>query len=203
MTLDQKSGRWLALTTLLLLLIIIYFLFFHWFFVAHATLNEEVQSLNDSRQKFINEAAKTPLLREKILQVKQTVGDNDEFLVANSENLGNAEITAILKRIVNEQSVDQNQCQLISQAPTQDREPQQFEKIILRVRMRCQYDIFTKVLQQVEENKPTLFLDDLNIDSRQVQQYRRGQQQMSEELLEIRFILYAYMKKAVVSKDEN
>ena len=66
MTFDQNAGRWLALTTLLLVLVIIYFLFFHWFFVEHATLNEEIDSLNDSRQKFINESAKTPLLREKI-----------------------------------------------------------------------------------------------------------------------------------------
>lgn len=203
MAFDEKTGRWLALTTLLLVLVIVYFLFFHGYFVAHATLNEEVSSLNDSRQKFINEAAKTPLLRDKIQQVKQAVGDNDEFLKADSENLGNAEITALLKNIVNEQATDQAQCQLISQSPTQDRDPQQFEKIILRVRMRCQYDVFMRVLQQVEESKPTLFIDDLHIDSRQTQQYRRGKQQMTAENLEIRFILYAYMKKAVETKDEE
>lgn len=203
MTLDQNSGRWMALTILLLVLVIIYFLFFHWFFVEHATLNEEVTSLNESRQRFINESAKTPLLRDKIQQVKQAVGDNDEFLQADSENLGNAEITAILKSIVNEQTPEQEACQLISQSPTQDREPQQFEKIILRVRMRCQFDIFMNVLQQVEEHKPTLFIDDLRIESRNVQRYRRGQQQTTEENLEIRFILYAYMKKAVEARDED
>ena len=79
MELDQKSGRWLALATLLMVLVIVYFLFFHWFFVDHASLNEEINSLNESRQKYINEAAKTPLLQEKIQQVKQAVGDNDEF----------------------------------------------------------------------------------------------------------------------------
>jgi len=52
MTLDQNAGRWLAVTTLLLVFVIIYFLFFHWFFVEHATLSEEIDSLNDSRQKF-------------------------------------------------------------------------------------------------------------------------------------------------------
>lgn len=203
MTLDQNVGRWLAITTLLLIAVIVYFLFFHWFFVEHATLSEEIENLNETRQKYINESAKTPLLREKIQQVKQTVGDNDEFLKADSNNLGNAEITAILKNIVTEQSPDKGACELISQSPTQDREPQQFEKIILRVRMRCQFDVFMNVLKTIEEHKPTLFLDDLRIESRNVQRYRRGQEQAAEESLEIRFILYAYMKKAVETRDED
>lgn len=203
MTFDKNAGRWLAVTTLLLVFVIIYFLFFHWYFVEHTTLNEEIGSLNESRQKLINEAAKTPLLREKIQQVKQTVGDNDEFLKADSDNLGNAEITAILKNIITEQSPDKEACQSISQSPTQDRDPQQFEKIILRVRMRCQFDVFMHVLQQIEEHKPSLFIDDLRIESRNVQRYQRGQEQAQEESLEIRFILYAYMKKAVEARDEN
>ncbi len=203
MTLDQNAGRWLALATLLLVLVIVYFLFFHWFFVEHATLNEEIDSLNESRQKYINEAAKTPLLQEKIQQVKQAVGDNDEFLKADSENLGNAEITAILKNIITEQSPDNSACQSISQSPTQDRDPQQFEKIILRVRMRCQFGVFMHVLQQIEEHKPSLFIDDLRIESRNVQRYRRGQEPTAEENLEIRFILYAYMKKLVETRDED
>lgn len=203
MTLDQNAGRWLALATLLMVFVIVYFLFFHWFFVEHATLNEEIDSLNDSRQKYINEAAKTPLLQEKIQQVKQAVGNNDEFLKADSDNLGNAEITAILKTIISEQSPDNNACQSISQSPTEDRDPQQFEKIILRVRMRCQFDVFMHVLQQIEEHKPSLFIDDLRIESRNVQRYRRGQEPAVEENLEIRFILYAYMKKLVEARDED
>ena len=59
MNLDPRVSKWSAVMVLLLLLVIVYFLFFHWFFVAHAELNEEVQTLNESRQKFINEAAKT------------------------------------------------------------------------------------------------------------------------------------------------
>ena len=69
--------------------------------------------------------------------------------------------------------------------------------------MRCQFDVFMHVLQQIEEHKPSLFIDDLRIESRNVQRYRRGQEQAEEESLEIRFILYAYMKKLVETGDEE
>ncbi len=189
---------------MLLILVIIYFLFFHWFFVAHAGLNEEVSALNESRQKFINEAAKTPDLRALLQDVKAEVGSNNEFLQADSKNLGNAEITSIFKNIVNQQSEDIADCQIISQSPTQDREPEQFEKIILRVRMRCQYEIFVKVVDLIEENTPSLFVNDLRVETRNVNRYRKGAKQTNApEKLEVRFDLYAYLKKPIEKQDEK
>ena len=58
MDLDSRVSKWSAIMVLLFVLVIVYFLFFHWFFVAHAGLNDNVTSLNESRQKFVNEAAK-------------------------------------------------------------------------------------------------------------------------------------------------
>ena len=204
MNLDPRVSKWSAVMVLLLLLVIVYFLFFHWFFVAHAALNEEVESLNESRQQFINEAAKTPDLRKMLQQVKAEVGSNNEFLQADSKNLGNAEITSIFKNIVNQQSEQPADCQIISQSPTQDREPEQFEKIILRVRMRCQYEIFVKVVDLIEENTPSLFVTDLRIETRNVNRYRKNANQANApESLEIRFDLYAYLKNPIEEQDEK
>ena len=179
-------------------------MFFHWFFVAHANLNEEILTLNDSRQKFINEAAKTPDLRKMLQEVKAEVGSNNEFLQADSKNLGNAEITSVFKSIVNQQSEQPSDCQIISQSPTQDREPEQFEKIILRVRMRCQYEVFVNIVDLIEKNTPSLFINDLRIESRNVNRYRRNTQQANgPESLEIRFDLYAYLKNPIEKQDEE
>ena len=189
---------------LLFLLVIVYFLFFHWFFVAHAGLNEDIDTLNESRQQFMNEAAKTPDLRTLLGDVKAEVGSNNEFLQADSKNLGNAEITSIFKNIVNQQSEDAADCQIISQSPTQDREPEQFEKIILRVRMRCQYEIFVKVVDLIEENTPSLFINDLRVETRNVNRYRKDSKQANApEKLEVRFDLFAYLKNPVEKQDEK
>ncbi len=204
MNLDPRLSKWSAVMVLLLVLVIVYFMFFHWFFVAHAGLNEDITSLNDSRQQFINEAAKTPELRKKLQEVKAAVGSNNEFLQADSKNLGNAEITSIFKNMVNQQTEQTSECQIISQSPTQDREPQQFEKITLRVRMRCQYEIFVKIVELIEENTPSLFVSDLRVESRNVNRYRKNSAQATApENLEIRFDLYAYLKNPIEKDDEK
>ncbi len=204
MNLDSRLSPWLAVMVLLLVLVIMYFLFFHWFFVAHAGLNEDVESLNESRQQFVNEAARTPDLRKKLQEVKAQVGSNNEFLQADSKNLGNAEITSIFKNIVNGQTAQTSECQIISQSPTQDRNPQQFEKITLRVRMRCQYEVFAKIVELIEENTPSLFINDLRVETRNVNRYRKNaKQSKAPENLEIRFDLFAYLKNPIEPEDEK
>jgi general secretion pathway protein M len=204
MELDSRVSKWAAVSILLLVFVIVYFLFFHWFFVAHANLNDEVRSLNESRQKFINEAAKTPQLRELLQEVKSKVGSNNEFLNADSKNLGNAEITSIFKNIVNQQSEEANDCQIISQSPTTDRNPEQFEKIILRVRMRCQFEVLVRILDSLENNTPSLFVNDLRIESRNQNRYRKDMKEIpAPQNLEVRFDLFAYLKIPVEDNDEK
>ena len=204
MELDSRVSKWSAVLVLILVLVIVYFLFFHWFFVDHAGLNEQVDTFNDTRQRLINEAAKTPQLSEMLQEVKSKVGSNNEFLNADSQNLGNAEITSIFKNIVNQQSEEPSDCQIISQSPTQDREPEQFEKIILRVRMRCQFEVLVKILDSIESNTPSLFVTDLRIESRNQNRYRKNMKETPPpENLEIRFDLFAYLKIPVEVKDEK
>jgi general secretion pathway protein M len=205
MSLESKVSKWAAVLVLLMVMFIVYFLFFHWFFVAHAGHNETIDSLNETRQKLINEAAKTPQLTEMLQDVRQRVGSNNEFLQADSKNLGNAEITSIFKNIVNQQTEEPGECQIISQSPTQDREPEQFEKIILSVRMRCQYDILVRIIDMMEANTPSLFVNDLRIESRNRNRYRRNnaEQEQAPENLEVRFDLFAYLKIPVEKEDEK
>lgn len=202
---NSQMSRWAALLVLFLMLLIIYFLFFHRFFVEHGQLNESIEELNQSRQKYSNQAAKIPELRKKLTEVRQAVGENDEFLQAETRNLGNAEITSLFKNIVNQQGVETSKCQIISQTPSLDRNPDQFEKIILRVRMRCQYEIMAQILDAIEGNKPRLFINELRLESRNITRHRRNQPNKPQPPanLEIRFDLFAYLKKPVEKKDEK
>lgn len=190
---------------LLLMLVTVYFLFFHQFFVQQGGLNESVDELDQSRQKYINQAAKAPALKDKLKEVKEMVGSNDEFLKAQTTNLGNAEITSTFKQIFNEQGAETSECQIISQQPSQDRNPDQFEKVLLRVRMRCQFEIFTRILSRIEENTPSLFVKDLRLESRNVRRYKRNKNanEAAPENLEIKFELYAYLKNPIEKEDEK
>ncbi|WP_395374387.1 type II secretion system protein GspM [Marinicella sp. W31] len=200
---DSKVGRWLALSILILMFLIIYFLFFHWFFVEHGGLDEQMSDLEESRQKYTNMAARIPQLRKSIQDVNAAVGENDKFLNSDTANLANAEITSILKGIVNANVENAADCQILSQTPTKDRDPEQFEKIILRVRMRCQYNLAVKIMMAIEENTPYLFLDEFRLEQRNVRRTRRNVEQTEADKLEIRFDLYAYLDNPIVKKDEK
>ena len=205
MKLDNGLNRWAALLVLLLMAVIAYFLFFHAFFVTHAGLSESIDDLNHSRQKYINQAAKSPVLKDKLKEVKQQVGSNDEFLKAETKNLGNAELTSLFKNIFNEQGAETAECQIVSQQPTQDRDLDQFEKVVLRVRMRCQYEIFANILARMEANTPSLFVNDLRLEARNVSRYRRKGKDDTPavENVEVRFELYAYLKNPIEKDDEK
>ena len=170
----EEMGRWYALLVLLVFILLIYFMFFQGFVNDHAILNEEIAELEENRQEYTELAALIPELQNRINTVKETVGDNTSFLTADSYNLGTAELTRILKRIVADNTIETTECQTVSNTPTKDRDPDQFEKIILKVRMRCQYEKMVDVLLDLENHVPYLFIKDLQLEQRIVGRSRRN-----------------------------
>ncbi len=201
---NSEMSRWYALLALLLVLVLVYFLFFQSFVTSHSLLNEEMVDLQESRQDHTEHKVLIPELENRIATIKQAVGDNTSFLIADTYNLGTAELTRLLKSIVSENSESTSECQTVSNTPSKDKEPEQFEKIILKVRLRCQFDIMTKVLLDVENHVPQLFVDNLQLEQRRVSQRRsRKDQQPTEPKLEVRFDMYAYMNKPVIVKNND
>lgn len=204
MALPNKSemNRWYALMVLVVFLVLIYFMFFQSFFDDHALLNEEITDLEDNRQEYTALAELIPELQSRINTVKEKVGDNTSFLVADSYNLGTAELTRILKRVVAENTSEASECQTVSNTPSKDKDPEQFEKIILKVRMRCQYEKMIDVLLDMESHVPYLFVDNLQLEQRVVGRSRRNAKK-AHPVLEVKFDLQAYMNKPVKVKSDD
>ncbi len=201
---QSQYSRWLALVIFAFLMVIVYLLFFHNFVVQHQELNDEITVLNDARQKYADLTADVPVLRERIAQVRQAVGENDKFLQSDTNNLANSELTGLLKGMVNAIADNSADCQIISQTPTRDPKPDQFEKIVLRVRMRCHYEMMAKLLQRIEESVPSMFVDELRLEQRNVSRYRnRSNVDLTPQPLEVRFDLYAYLNKPIEKNDDE
>ncbi|MBL4772589.1 MAG: hypothetical protein JKX98_02990, partial [Alcanivoracaceae bacterium] len=158
---NSEMSRWYALLVLLLILVILYFMIFENFVTNHAILNEEIVDLEQNRREFTELAELIPEIQKRINTVKETVGDNTSFLVSDTYNLGTAELTRILKSIVAQNTDIVTECQTVSNTPSKDRNPDQFEKIILKVRMRCQYEKMIAVMLDTENHVPHSFLDNL------------------------------------------
>jgi general secretion pathway protein M len=199
---NKEAEKWYALIILLFILLAIYFLTFQSFFTEHSFLNEEIEDLEVTRQEYTELAHQIPELQKRIQIVKDTVGDNTNFLIADTYNLGTSELTRILKEVVSNNASNVSECQTISQTPSKDRDLDQFEKITLKVRMRCQYPKMVNVILDLENNTPKLFISDLNFEQR-IRARSGRNQEPTQPLMEVRFDLYAYMNKIVKKTNDK
>ena len=197
----SELNRWYALAILGFVIVLIYFIFFQGFVSEHSLLNEELDSLEQDRQDHTQLVKIIPELQKRINTVKANVGDNTSFLLADSYNLGTPELTRILKSIVSENTTSSTECQTVSNTPYKDKNPDQFEKVVLKVRMRCQYDKMLNVLLAFQEHIPYLFVDNLNLEQRLI--HTRRNQKPTHPKLEVRFDLIAYLNKPVKIKKKN
>ena len=74
-------------------------------------------------------------------------------------------------------------------------EPERFERVTIKVRLRCDLEPFAGILYDLESASPFLFIDDLQI-FRQQGYVQPGQNKIST-YLDIRFDLYGYIRKRV------
>jgi len=165
----------------------------------HRALNERLAEAAAARQKYAALAASVPELKKRLRAVRQQAGQSDHFLKADSANLAAAELIRTLKEIVNSHVSQAQDCLILSNQLTRDREPEQFERVILKVRLRCRYDILVQVLNDLEQHRPDLFVDELRIEQRYTRTSRRNKPQ--PRMLEVRFDLYAYLNKPVKKND--
>jgi len=199
---NPELHRWYALSVLIVVFVLIYFLFFQGFFTEHSLLNEELTDLQQNRKDYTELQVLIPELQKRINTVKETVGDSTNFLIADSYNLGTAELTRILKGIVAENTANRSECDIISNSPSKDREPDQFERIILKVRMRCQFEKLVNVFDRIESNVPHLFVDNLQLEQRIIRRSRRNTKPV-RPMIEVRYDLYAYMNNPIRARSDD
>lgn len=201
MSKNLEMNKWYALIILLFILVLLYFIAFQGFVSEHALMNEEIAELEESRQEYAELASMIPELQRRINLVKETVGDSTHFLKEDNYNLGSAELTQILKGIVNSVTTVRSECNMTHQSPFKDKNQDQFEKIVLKVRMRCQFDKVIDVLSKIENNVPNMFLDNISLDQRTI--HKRRNVKPVKPVLDVRFDVYAYMNKPVRERRSN
>lgn len=202
---QSEFSRWYALGVLVFILVILYFLFFHGFVNEHRAMNEEIAEIEQNRTEYTELQMQIPELQKRINQVKETVGDNTSFLVADTYNLGTSELNHILKNIVNSNTTKREDCNIVSNTSSTDKDPDQFEKIIIKVRMSCHFEIMMKTLSDIENYVPILFVDNLQLEQRRVRRRssRKSKVPPARPVLDVRFDLFAYMNKPVKVRDND
>lgn len=188
---QADRGRWVALGLLVAALGLVYLVAFHWFVLAHFDYSERIGSLQEQLARYRSAAAQRPELERQLERVRRYQQTNDYFLREATQGQAAAQLTNRLKQVVSANARTDNSCQVLSTQPQPVRDPEQFERVTLEVRLRCDIDDLMPILHEMENGVPLVFIDDVSIYQQRIRARTGGYRDV---FLDVRFKMYGYLR---------
>ena len=98
-----------------------------------------------------------------------------------------------LKQIIADKARDPQRCQLISSQNERPTAPEPYQRVVVKVRMRCDLDDLTEILYELENATPFLFVAELNLYQQLM--FQGGMPQPNLGDMDARFDVYGYIRK--------
>ncbi len=192
---SNNHSKFLPVGLAVIALILIYFVGFHWFVMRHIAYADDIELLEDQYQRFSAITAQRDDLSAQLQEIQANRQNDTYFLQQENANSAAAGMTNRLKQTVNRVRDDDASCQVISNQTVRPRTQERFERVTVKVRMRCKLSDFIKVLHHAEESVPMIFIDDLQLYQQPPRRTRRnGQTVQNRPPLDIRFDMTGYLK---------
>ena len=189
---DPRQSRILAVGLLLALLVLAYFVGLHWWFVApHMALREQAIELREQEFELRKTAQQRPAVEARMREVRAFEASNPGFLNETNFDLAAAALITRLETVLQEHGG--SGCSVITRTPFRSREQERFQRVTVKVRMRCEMAEFGRVLHALEGGSPMLFVEALSINRRGTLGGRPGTAQQS--YLDIAFDLSGYLRQ--------
>jgi general secretion pathway protein M len=188
------SGKWhcaVAIGLLLLTLLMAYFAIVQPVITKHAFYQENIASMQQRLQKYKQIIASRPALEAKLSQLQRKQAANAYYLEQQSAPLAATELRKWVKTVV-----ELSGGVLMSTQSLPLLENELFPRVGINVRMSGKTETLQKVLHDLESRRPLLFVDHLQVSSRQIRRRSpRDRRTIIEETqLTISFELYGYMR---------
>jgi len=189
---DAKRGRLLAVLLLLIALLLSYLLFVHWWFVAPLLQSRsELIELRDEEARYRATAQQREAVEARLQEVRAFEAGNPGFLTEANFDLAASALIQRLQEQVNLLGAGER-CLVVSRTPFRSREEERFQRVTVKVRMRCEMEHFIAVMHGLESGSPQLFVAEMGITG------RRGVaapgQKAPPGYLDIAFDLYGYLR---------
>lgn len=190
---NPEQGRFLALVLLLIAVLAGYYLCVHWWFTApHLDIAEQIAELKQQERGFRETVAGRPLLEKQLAEVDRYEQGNPAFLAESDFDAAAAGLIQHFKQVVASHVTDPARCQMLTNSSSRNNQPERFERVTLKLRLRCDLEPFAGILYDLENDSPVLFIDDLQI-FRQQGYLQPGRNKIST-YLDIRLDLYGYIR---------
>jgi general secretion pathway protein M len=190
--LDRGQSRLLAL----LLLAVVLTLAFSALILPAFLMNIHYDELISGMQKqlgvyhrVVRHGDRDQMKYQQLLRLQQR---DRRYLQSDTESLATAELQRIVKQII-----AGNQGEILSTQVMDATDEQGFKRISIRIRMKSRLDETVRIFHALESNQTYLFIEDVNIRSRQIARRRLPSNKAIEAAmaqLDIDFQLAGYMR---------
>lgn len=176
---------------------LLYYLFFAGFFREKAAINDEVEALLEVQQQARAKLAQRDKLDQRLAAIEQFATSNTYFLAEESFDLAAAGLNSKLKQVIQEKARNQQRCSVVSSQNQRAPTDEPYERVTIQVRLRCDQDDFARVVYELENATPLLFLSELNLYVQPV--YDAGIALTTMGDMDVRFDLSGYIRRKAVS----
>lgn len=180
MTKDPATRRRLALGLLVIAVAALWLLVAAPIIDAFATQAREREEVQALLLQYRTVAAQRPLLERRAEELAQAGSANAAYLGAVSDGVAGATVQRLLK-----QALDRAGAELQSSLVLPVRPDDGFRRIGIRVQMTGTVEVLRKALRQIETGQPVLFIDGLEIRTRQNPRSANGKP-VEDRTLEVR-----------------
>ena len=190
---NLENNRPLAIGLLAIALLAVYLVGFHWFVVRHMELGEEIGLLEQQVARFKAAVERRPQLEHQLERLQTERLDSALFLPESNFNTAAAGMNRHLRDIINTEAESAELCSIVSTTNRPDQEPERFEQVTVNVRMNCPLPDLVKVLYELENSVPLVFVDNLMINQRVPADRagRRGATNYGQ--IDVRFDMYGFL----------
>jgi len=179
---------------------VIYLGGFHWFVTRHVELSNQISALETSVARFKAAVARRPELEQRLAELREERLDNALFLQQSNFNTAAASLVRQLRDYIEQVSDDPELCSVSATQNRVDSDPDRFEQVTVNVRMNCPLPDTVRILYELENNVPLIFVDNLIINQR-ISADRRSRRVGVDAYgqLDLRFDMYGFLAGQVGS----
>jgi general secretion pathway protein M len=153
--------------------------------------------LRDEEARYRATAQQREAIEARLTEVRAFEAGNPGFLTESNFDLAASALIQRLQEQVNLLGAGER-CLVVSRTPFRNRDEEPFERVTVKVRMRCEMEHFVAVLHGLESGSPQLFVSELGITGRRGIAVR--DQPAPAGYLDIAFDLYGYLRTAGTAK---
>ena len=192
---DPRASRFAAVALLVGLLALTYLVGVHWWFTA--PFMESRQALIEARDQELQLRTTAQLrdaLQQELEAVRQFEAGNPEFLPEANFDLAASAIIQRLQALVDEQGAGQS-CTLVSRSPFRANLEEPFQRVTIKVRIRCSLEHLAPVIHGLEAGSPRLFIDEFSVINR-ARMFSRRNPAQGQGLIDANFDVYGFLRTA-------